>query len=196
MSTIRIISGRYKGKNIPFENRKFNDADITMQKVKEALFDILGELEGAIFLDLFGGSGQIAFEALSRGASQVIISENESSRFKFISSFASSLPDSMSVMLLNMPAFYAMKLISKRGIVPNYIFADPPYDKKGTGLKLYESIISNIEKYSVANKSTELIFQHFTKNVLPQFMGSFQKHKEKQYGATTLSFYRLAESKE
>lgn len=195
MPGIRIISGRYRGKRIPFNFRKFNEAEITTQKVKEALFNIIGPLEDKIFVDLFGGSGQIGFEALSRGSSQVIISETDFKLFKLISSFSSSLDENQSLLILNMSAAHAMRVISERGIIPDYIFADPPYDKSGTGEELYGGLIFDIEKFIIADASTEIIIQHFSKNELPDYISSFQKFKKRRYGTTSLSLYKLRPGK-
>ena len=70
---MRIISGTLKGRTIPFNSRRFGNARITSGRVKEAVFSILGtDLSGKRFLDLFAGSGQIGFEAYSRGAHVVM----------------------------------------------------------------------------------------------------------------------------
>ena len=53
----------------------------TMGKVMQALFNILGSLEGKSFLDLFSGSGQIALNAYKRGADRVSLVESERKRF-------------------------------------------------------------------------------------------------------------------
>src|SRR3990172_4106761 len=92
MSRIRIIAGGLKGRVIPFSNKKFDDADITPQKVKGAVFSMIGEwLEGKGFLDLYAGSGQIGLEALSRGADPVVLNEPDARRFHFITSYLDGL---------------------------------------------------------------------------------------------------------
>jgi len=63
-ATVRVIAGSHRGRIIPFSNRDFGNADITPQKVKSAVFSIIGEwLSDETFLDLFAGSGQIGIEA-------------------------------------------------------------------------------------------------------------------------------------
>jgi len=57
---MNIIAGSLRGRVIPFVNRKFDAAEATPQKIKGALFSILGEdLRGRSFLDLYSCSGQI-----------------------------------------------------------------------------------------------------------------------------------------
>ena len=190
MSTIRIVAGKYKGRAIPFNTKKYSNADITTQKVKEALFSIIGDLPGRAFVDLFGGSGQIALEALSRGASPVVCNEKDRDRFRFITSAVESLPEKHDIILLNMPASQALRLIAKRGIRPDYIFLDPPYIKEGSGVHLYRGILDDIEKQGDSLSGGTVIIQHFHKNVLPEMMGAFRKTREKEYGSTTLTFYK------
>jgi 16S rRNA (guanine(966)-N(2))-methyltransferase RsmD len=66
----RVISGKAKGRRL-----KLVPGDTTrpiMDRVKENLFNILGDVAGTRWLDLFAGTGQVGIEALSRGAAEVI----------------------------------------------------------------------------------------------------------------------------
>jgi len=190
-NSIKIAGGKYKGKAIPWT---FQDIGITTQKVKEALFSILGNIEKKGFADLFGGSGQIAFEALSRGASPVICSEFDRVRAGLISAFGAKNFKDLPFMPLNMSSFQAMKFISKRGIKPDYIFIDPPYNKNGGGTALYFETAGAIIKHGLAFDGSVMIVQHFSKNILPDQIEAFQRIKERKYGSTTLSFYEYDSS--
>lgn len=66
----RVISGKAKGRRL-----KLVPGDTTrpiMDRVKESLFNILGDVSGEHWLDLFAGTGQVGIEALSRGAAEVV----------------------------------------------------------------------------------------------------------------------------
>lgn len=66
----RVIGGKAKGRRL-----KVVPGDTTrpiMDRVKESLFNILGDIEGTQWLDLFAGTGQVGIEALSRGAAAVV----------------------------------------------------------------------------------------------------------------------------
>lgn len=66
----RVISGKAKGRRL-----KLVPGDSTrpiMDRVKESLFNILGDVGGTRWLDLFAGTGQVGIEALSRGAAEVV----------------------------------------------------------------------------------------------------------------------------
>ncbi len=68
---MRINSGKYKGRVIEMPKA----IRPTQDKVRKALFDILGDIEGLSFLELFAGSGAVGFEALSRGVSDLTLVE-------------------------------------------------------------------------------------------------------------------------
>ena len=188
--TVKIISGTLRGKKIPFLNSKYGDADITSQKVKGALFSMLGErLYGKVFVDLFSGSGQIGFEAISRGAQEVIFNEADRSRFSFIKEFASSLHADIKPLFLNMKAADALRYVSGKGIKADIIFIDPPYEKIKGEAESYGSIINVIEECGIMAAGGVVIIQHFSKNVLHESYGSFSLVSCKKYGTTTLSVY-------
>ena len=73
---IRVIAGSAKGRKL-----KLVPGDSTrpiMDKVKEALFNIIGRnIYGAVFLDLFAGTGSVGIEALSRGAKKAVFVDLE-----------------------------------------------------------------------------------------------------------------------
>lgn len=66
----RVISGKAKGRRL-----KLVPGDTTrpiMDRVKESLFNILGDIQGTRWLDMYAGTGQVGIEALSRGAAEVV----------------------------------------------------------------------------------------------------------------------------
>jgi 16S rRNA (guanine(966)-N(2))-methyltransferase RsmD len=66
----RVISGKAKGRRL-----KLVPGDTTrpiMDRVKENLFNILGDINGTRWLDMYAGTGQVGIEALSRGAAEVV----------------------------------------------------------------------------------------------------------------------------
>jgi len=72
---MRVIAGQAKGTKLT--SIKSSQVRATLDQVRETLFNILGyDLSGEYFLDLFGGSGAIGIEALSRGAEKVVWVEN------------------------------------------------------------------------------------------------------------------------
>jgi 16S rRNA (guanine966-N2)-methyltransferase len=77
---IRIIGGEYRGRKIPVPDRA--DLRPTPDRVRETLFNWLGQsLDGLSCLDLFAGSGALGFEAASRGATRVVLVEQDRAVF-------------------------------------------------------------------------------------------------------------------
>lgn len=188
--TVRIISGTLRGKVIPFLNSRFGDADITPQKVKGALFSILGEhLYGKVFFDLYSGSGQVGFEALSRGAETVIFNESDRFRYSFIKDFLQTSGFMQKSLILNMQAFDALKKISGKGINADIIFIDPPYEKIKGDADSYKSIIEKIDKSGVLKPDGVIVVQHFSSNNLPELYSDYVRSSLKKYGTTSLSVY-------
>ncbi len=70
---MRVIAGRYRGHRLKAPPGR--DTRPTSDRVREALFSILGDVEGLRVLDLFAGSGALGIEALSRGAAEATFVE-------------------------------------------------------------------------------------------------------------------------
>jgi len=190
--TVRIIAGLMKGKVIPFNSGKFNNAEITPQKVKGALFSIVGEnLRGKTFVDLFAGSGQIGIEALSRDCSLAVFNEKDRPRFEFIKNFIIQSGNSDRSVVLNLDAKAALKYLSGRGIRADIVFLDPPYNREKGATCSYDPIMDDINKSGIITENTEIIIQHFSANELPELCGNFRKTGIKKYGSTSLSIYYL-----
>jgi 16S rRNA (guanine966-N2)-methyltransferase len=72
---MRVIAGRYGGRRLRAPAGRSTRP--TAERVREAVFSMLGDLEGVRALDLFAGSGALGIEALSRGAEQVVFVERD-----------------------------------------------------------------------------------------------------------------------
>src|SRR3989338_9425504 len=77
---MRIISGQHKGRVIMMPK----GIRPTQNKVRKAIFDILGDIAGLSFLELFAGSGAVGFEAASRGAAEITLVEDNRNALKAI----------------------------------------------------------------------------------------------------------------
>jgi 16S rRNA (guanine966-N2)-methyltransferase len=67
---VRIVAGEFKGRRLASPTRRSAAVRPTADRVREALFSILGDVEGAGVLDLYCGTGALGLEALSRGAAR------------------------------------------------------------------------------------------------------------------------------
>jgi 16S rRNA (guanine966-N2)-methyltransferase len=72
---MRVIAGRFRGRRLTAP--RGSGTRPTADRVREALFSMLGEIEGASVLDLFAGTGALGIEALSRGAASAVFVERD-----------------------------------------------------------------------------------------------------------------------
>ncbi len=125
---MRIISGKYKGRR--FDPPKSFKARPTTDFAKENLFNVLNnsiDWEETTALDLFGGTGGISFELLSRGCPRVVCVEKNFNHASFIEKTKAELKIQSEMNLLKMDVFSYLEHSKEQF---DLIFADPPYDLK------------------------------------------------------------------
>lgn len=177
---MRIISGRFKGRliKIPKGIRP------TQDKVRKALFDILGDLEGSSLLELFAGSGAVGLEAVSQGASKVVFVEKDPLCIKVLKrNLTYLLPGTY--YLLPLDVFKAIKKLAKEKEEFDIIFLDPPY-YQGRAKKTLKMLAN----YDILAPNGFMVIQHFKKDILPNHIGKLKVSRQARYGDTLLSFYR------
>lgn len=126
MGEIRIIGGTAKGrklKTVPGDTTR----PIT-DKVRQALFNILGnDIEGATFLDLFGGTGSVGIEALSRGADYALFVDLHRQPIAVMHENLKSTGLSANARVIQADAFSLLERAAERQF--NYIYIAPPQYK-------------------------------------------------------------------
>ncbi|MFH1577556.1 MAG: RsmD family RNA methyltransferase [Candidatus Omnitrophota bacterium] len=133
---MRIISGRFKGRIIGFPK----GIRPTQDKVREALFNILGDISGLSFLDLYAGSGSVGLEAISRGARRVVfVEKHRECLVKIKQNLATvglslkrcpGLPNMLEYRVIGRDAAKALEQLHVRQVEKfEIVFLDPPYDK-------------------------------------------------------------------
>lgn len=123
---MRIIGGTMRGTKL-FTLEGENTRP-TLDRVKEALFSKINfELQDAIVLDLFSGSGALGLEALSRGAQKSFLCDNSRDAIKIINQNIEKTRSKDKILLFNMDYQKALSEIKKEGIKFDIVFLDPPY---------------------------------------------------------------------
>ena len=179
---MRILTGKYKGKAIALPK----GIRPTQDKVRKALFDILGDIEGLSFLELFAGSGAVGFEAVSRGAAELVLVEyNRDCQLAIKKNI-----ESLKLKACDLYPFEAEKAIQclhkdKRKF--DIIFLDPPYYKEES-----KKTLQILGACDILAPTGFIVVQHFKKDDLPDDLGVFGLFRTAKYGDTLLSFYRKA----
>jgi 16S rRNA (guanine966-N2)-methyltransferase len=118
---VRVVAGEFRGRRLaaPRGARTRPTAD----RVREALFSMLGDVSGARVLDLYAGSGALGIEALSRGAGSAVFVERNARAAAVIERNLASLGLEQKVVRDD-----AMRFLARAGGTFDLVFCDPPYD--------------------------------------------------------------------
>ncbi len=127
---VRVIAGKYGGRRLRAPRGRATRP--TSERVREAVFSMLGELQGAVVLDLFAGTGALAIEALSRGAARAVLVECDPRAL-------TALQANLTELGLGAPeaevrrgeAATALRNARERQETYDLIFVDPPYRHAG-----------------------------------------------------------------
>jgi 16S rRNA (guanine966-N2)-methyltransferase len=175
---MRIIAGSLGGR--VFETPGTHKTHPMSDKVKGALFNVLGDLDGLTVIDAFAGSGALGFEAISRGARHVVLIDNERVAQKTIEQNIKSLGIANEVKLIKASA--NAWLSTNEAALFDIVLCDPPYDNIQTALLkhlAHKAANQGIVVFSLPPKATlELSPEDFTLEI------------SKDYGDARLVFYR------
>lgn len=176
---MRIISGKYKGKRITAPTNLPVRPTADMQK--EALFNILNNyynFENIKVLDLFSGTGNIAYEFASRGTENITAVDENVYCTKFINSTAKQLSFNISVIKSDVFQFLE-KSLEKFDL----IFADPPYD---LNQEQFKKIAKLIFERNLLTDEGILVIEHSKHTHLEECLHfSFSRN----YGGSVFSFF-------
>ncbi len=123
---MRVVAGELRGRRLTLPPGR--TIRPTADRVREALFSILGDVTGIRVLDLFAGSGALGIEALSRGASEAVFVDKSQRAVATVRANLDALGLDASVQRRDALAF-----LGREEARPGYgiVFVDPPYDLAG-----------------------------------------------------------------
>ena len=123
---MRVVAGRFGGRRLTAPSG--SAVRPTSDRVREALFSILGPLDGAIVLDLFAGSGALGIEALSRGAARAVFVDSERPALKALRANLDALELAPEVAKVrSQEARSALRNARRAGETYDLVLIDPPY---------------------------------------------------------------------
>jgi 16S rRNA (guanine966-N2)-methyltransferase len=194
---LRVIAGQYRSRRL--QTLRGTALRPSSDRLRETLFNILGAaVEGAVFVDLFAGSGAVGIEALSRGAHGAIFVENHAASAALIARNLASLGISVaaqvasgktfagSAEILRMDAMDALERLAKAGAHVAFVYLDPPY----ADTRAYDEILAFLGDSELLARGGWVIAEHRRKNELPIVSGHLERTRVVQQGDTALSFYK------
>ncbi|GGZ50590.1 16S rRNA (guanine(966)-N(2))-methyltransferase RsmD [Mesonia mobilis] len=178
---MRIISGKFKGKrliapkNLPVRP--------TTDMAKEALFNILNfqiDFQEIKLLDLFAGTGNISYEFISRGTTQITAVDQHYGCVKFLNKTANELEAEINTVKSDV-----FKYLDKVKTKSDLIFADPPYD---FSTEDFQKIPQLVFKNNLLEEEGLLIVEHSKHTDLSETVNFSESRK---YGNSVFSFFKL-----
>lgn len=186
---MRVIAGSAGGIQLSVPKRGVRP---TMDRVKAAIFSSLGDLViGAHVLDLFAGSGGLGIEALSRGATSVLfVDEDRQSTAVIEKNLAKT---NLQGRVREQEVFEFLKRFSSAEKF-EIIFADPPYERTGSGECYTEKLLSNETLVQLLQTNGIFVLEKRPGENLPETK-PWEIIRAKRYGATEVLFFRPGETK-
>ena len=178
---MRVIAGKAKG--IQLNTPEGMLTRPTTDRVKEALFSIIQfELPGARVLDLFGGTGQLGIEALSRGASNAVFVDSRREACQLIRSNLKKthLEDQATVVQSDY-----MEYLNRSTGLFQIVLLDPPYAEV-----FLENAIKKITEIDILQSGGIIIAERPLGKELPWEFEGFTRSRDYKYGKIILTLYR------
>ncbi len=179
---MRITGGSLKGRIIKCPDGIIRPA---MDRMRESVFAIIGDLTGKSWLDLFSGSGTIAIEAVSRGSSSVQLCEKDRIKIKQVLENVSITEKELGVKIGC--HFMAVELFLKRCKDKfDYIFLDPPFP-----YKYRLDLLKIIEERELLNAGGTVMIHFPEEDMLPEQIGKLSLSDKRIYGRSIVHFYKV-----
>lgn len=183
---MRVISGTARGKKLT--SLEGLDTRPTLDRVKEALFNILQfYVKDANVLDLFSGSGALAIESLSRGASKAVLSDFSNKAVRIINKNLEDTKFIDKAEVLNRDYLETLSELKKESRKFDIIFLDPPY-KSDYILKSIKKII----EYNLLEEDGIIIAETDDKNKIQEIKNieGIEIYDVRKYGIVHIIFVR------
>ncbi|MBV8115786.1 MAG: 16S rRNA (guanine(966)-N(2))-methyltransferase RsmD [Silvibacterium sp.] len=183
---MRIIAGQYRSRVLaaPAGHKTRPTSD----RLRETLFNVLApRVEGAVFVDLYAGSGAVGIEALSRGAREAIFVEQAQPALRAIRANLAALGIRGGYALEASGVGAALRRLASTDRVADIVFLDPPYEQTNE----YEAALRALggECSSLLAEGAIAVAEHAKKNDLEDQYGDLARYRVLKQGDAALSFY-------
>ncbi len=189
---MRIIAGTYRSRALTAPAGLTTRP--TSDRLRETLFNVLGvRIRGAVFLDLYAGSGAVGIEALSRGAARVVFVERAPAALKVLRGNLARLgiDGGFRIHAMSVGAFLrATAKASPKSERHEVLFLDPPYDAVGEYADTL-GLLGGMAAELLA-KDALVIAEHRRKQRLEERYGGLRRKRLLEQGDAALSFYAMA----
>jgi 16S rRNA (guanine966-N2)-methyltransferase len=175
---MRVTGGKYRSRIVKCPKGIIRPA---MDRMRESMFAILGNIEGLSFLDLFSGSGIIGIEAASRGAAPLVLVEKDRKKTVVLKKNISIIEQDCKLFIRPAESFI-------RGSSTSFdiIFLDPPFNYPDK-----QKLLVLVAKSNLLNHSSRVLLHHPVQEEIGEVGEKLIIEKKKLYGQSELLFFSV-----
>ncbi len=182
---MRIVAGKYRSQLLAapqgWKTRPTSD------RLRETLFNVLApRIEGAVFADLFAGTGAVGLEASSRGARQVYFAENAAAPLAALRGNLERLRVGAEAQVEPAGTLSLLRRLVSQGVELDLVFLDPPYSDG----KAYAETLGFLAGQAILAGDAMVVAEHSRRVPPGHTIGRLQVYRSIEQGEAALSFFR------
>jgi 16S rRNA (guanine966-N2)-methyltransferase len=181
---MRIIAGKFRSRQLTAP--KGWKTRPTSDRLRETLFNVLApQIEGAVFADLFAGTGAIGIEALSRGARRVYFAENARPPLAALRGNLEKLNVQAEAEVDSAGTLPLLRRLLNQGIRLDIVFMDPPYSDRAA----YQTTLEFLAEQPILSADGLVVAEHSRREGMPKAMGRLQASRTIEQGEAALTLF-------
>jgi 16S rRNA (guanine966-N2)-methyltransferase len=183
---VKIIAGKYKNASIKLPS--LNSTRSTKSIMKESLFDTLQfDIVGQNIVEVFGGSGSMGLEALSRGAAHAYFFEKDKDAYKILRENCFNIAKNDTT-CIGGNSFVEFPKFLEKFKEKAYFYFDPPFSIREGMQEIYDNTLKLIEIIP-KEQALLVIVEHMSSQKMPEVIGLYKIKKTKKFGKSSLTYY-------
>ncbi len=187
---MRLISGSAGG--LPLDVPK-SVTRPTQDRVRQAVFNMLGDVSSLRVLDLFAGSGALGLECLSRGASSALLIDQDRGACETIrrNLAKTRLPGAL---VRQGDVFKLLATLVREGLRFDLVFADPPYAHRPDEIDLAAKLVAAPELAELVAPGGSIVLESLVRRGAPTSWPGWELIRDREYGSTRIVWLRKPEA--
>jgi len=184
---MRVIGGTYRSRRL--RSLPGRATRPTSDRLRETLFNVVaGAMKGAVWIDLFAGTGAVGIEAISRGARMVYFIESSKKAAAVIRANLNELGVEGGYELLERDGVTALRSLEAEGVTCDFCVLDPPYRDQAA----YDCTLGFLSHSPLLHEKSVVIAEHDKHFDPGDTFGALRRYRVLKQGDAVLSFYRKA----
>lgn len=187
---MRLISGSAGG--LPLDVPK-SVTRPTQDRVRQAVFNMLGDVSGLRVLDLFAGSGALGLECLSRGAASALLVDQDRGACETIRRNLAKARLA-GALVRQGDVFKLLTAFVREGLHFDLVFADPPYAHRPDAVDLAAQLVATAELTELVAPGGSVVLESLARRGAPTSWPGWELVRDREYGSTRIVWLRRSEA--